>query len=46
MVNFIIVLVLILILGLSVAKIVSEKKKGHKCVGCPYSGNKNGGCNC
>ncbi len=44
MANIIIVLILLLIGGLAVSKIVSEKKKGAKCIGCPYSGK--GSCSC
>ena len=41
MANVIVSLVILGIVGLSIAKIVSEKKKGVKCIGCPYSGTKN-----
>lgn len=44
--NIIVGLVLILIFTASIAKIIIEKRKGVKCVGCPYSGNTNGSCNC
>ncbi len=36
--NVIAIIVLLLILGLAIAKIVSEKRKGVKCIGCPHSG--------
>ena len=33
------VLALVLILSLAIRYIVKEKKKGAKCIGCPYSGS-------
>ncbi len=36
--NFIIVAVLVLIVGLAALYIYKAKKKGRKCIGCPYSG--------
>ncbi|NCB01046.1 MAG: FeoB-associated Cys-rich membrane protein [Spirochaetia bacterium] len=42
MVNIIVVLVIALILGLSIAKMVRDKKKGVVCSGCsacPMSGS-------
>jgi len=48
MVDLIVGLVILSIASLSVWKYRSEKKKGAKCVGCPYS-PKNGdgsGCSC
>jgi len=47
--NIIVIIVIIAILGGAIAKLVSEKKKGAKCIGCPYSGTHNNGasgCNC
>jgi len=38
MANLIVSLVIIGIISLSIMKIISEKRKGVKCVGCPYSG--------
>ena len=35
--NFIVIAVVVLILGCAIAYIVKEKKKGVKCVGCPYA---------
>ncbi|MBB6482521.1 FeoB-associated Cys-rich membrane protein [Spirochaeta isovalerica] len=37
MANLIVSLIIISILSLSVLTIVREKRKGVKCVGCPYS---------
>lgn len=31
-------LALIVIVGLALRYIIKEKKKGNKCVGCPYAG--------
>lgn len=36
--NFVVALIILAILSLSIAKIVIEKRKGVKCVGCPHSG--------
>lgn len=45
--NLIVILVIALIVGLAIRKIVIEKKKGAKCVGCPYSvQNTSGGNGC
>lgn len=38
MVNFIFAAIIIAIVGLAVAYIVREKKRGVKCVGCPMAG--------
>ncbi len=35
--NVVAIIVLLLILGLAIAKIVIEKRKGVKCIGCPHS---------
>lgn len=37
--NLIVSLVILGIVSLAILKIVSEKRKGVKCVGCPYSGS-------
>ena len=46
--NIIPAAVLLAILGAAIAYIIREKKKGHKCVGCPYAKEcaraKQGGC--
>lgn len=33
-------LVILSILGLSIAKVIAEKRKGVRCIGCPYAGVK------
>jgi hypothetical protein len=33
------VIILVLIVFLAVRYIVKEKKKGNKCIGCPYAGD-------
>ncbi len=48
--NFIVIAVVLIILGCAVAYIVKAKKKGVKCVGCPYAetcgkGTENYSCN-
>lgn len=44
MANFIVALVIIAIIAMSVRKIVTEKKRGAKCVGCPYAGSNGNSC--
>lgn len=46
MANIVVVLVIIGIVSLSVKKIISEKRKGVKCVGCPLSGASGKKCSC
>lgn len=48
MANIIVILIILVITALSVTKIVIEKRKGVKCIGCPLSGssNKKSSCNC
>ena len=35
--NVIAVLIIIAILGISISKVVSDKRNGVKCMGCPHS---------
>lgn len=44
--NIILVLVISAIIIAAIAKIVIEKKKGAKCIGCPHAYSNNGKCNC
>ena len=46
--NFIIIAVLVVVLGLAALYVYRAKKKGQKCIGCPYSsdGKCGGSCNC
>lgn len=46
MANIIVGTVLLLIIGLSITKVIIEKRKGVKCIGCPHSGNKGSNCSC
>ena len=47
MANIIVGAVILAIIGLSTAKVISEKRKGVKCIGCPHAGsNKKGSCSC
>lgn len=49
MVNVIAVLVLLAILGAAGGYVYKAKKRGDKCVGCPYAkqcGAQSGGCPC
>ena len=43
MANVIVVAVILALMALAVRYIIREKKKGRKCIGCPYSGQC-GGC--
>lgn len=49
--NFLIIAVVVLVIGCAAAYIVKAKKKGVKCVGCPYAescgkGKNDCSCNC
>lgn len=37
MVDILIILILLLILGSAAWYVYKEKKKGNKCIGCPYA---------
>ena len=43
-VDYIIIVIVALILGLSAWFIWKSKKSGKKCIGCPDSGSCSGGC--
>lgn len=38
MANLIIVIILLIIVGAAILYIKKEKKKGIRCIGCPYAG--------
>lgn len=42
--NIIVIAILVIVVGAAVFYILKEKKKGKKCIGCPYSGNAS--CHC
>lgn len=44
MMNVVIVLILLFILGGASYYIYRSKKRGVKCIGCPYAGQCHGGC--
>ncbi len=44
--NIAILVVIAVILALAIAYIVRAKKKGVKCVGCPYAEGCSKGCGC
>lgn len=44
MIDLMIILVLLLIIGGAIAYIVKQKKKGVKCIGCPYAQTCSGHC--
>ncbi|NLM60436.1 MAG: hypothetical protein GX194_15280 [Clostridium sp.] len=43
--NLVVAIVILAIVAVSVTKIVIEKKRGAKCIGCPVS-KSSGGCCC
>ena len=43
-VDYIIIAIVVLILGLAVWFIRKSRKSGKKCIGCPDSGSCSGGC--
>ena len=44
MINFVLVLVIVIIVGVALAYIRKEKKRGVRCVGCPDGGICGGNC--
>ncbi len=44
--NIIVAVILVAIVVAAVAKIIVEKKKGAKCIGCPYGKGSEGGYGC
>ncbi len=47
--NIIILAILVIIIGTAIAYLVKAKKRGVKCVGCPYAeqcASKSSDCNC
>ena len=42
--NIVIIAVVIVAVGISAMYIYKSKKKGQKCIGCPYSNSCNGSC--
>jgi hypothetical protein len=44
--NIIVSLVILAIVCTAIAKIIIEKKKGSKCIGCPSSGTSKNNCGC
>ncbi|MFO7818855.1 MAG: hypothetical protein R6V17_01330 [Halanaerobacter sp.] len=46
MMNLIVAVVILTIITGATAKIIVEKRKGAKCIGCPYSGEDQSDCSC
>lgn len=44
--NILLFLIIAVIIGGALAKLVSDKKKGVPCSGCPYSKSAAGECSC
>ena len=45
-VEIIAVIAIVLIIGVAIAYIVKEKKRGNKCIGCPYAKECSNRCGC
>lgn len=43
--NFLIIAIVVLVVGLAALYIYKAKKKGKKCIGCPYASKCGGKCN-
>ncbi len=37
MTNIIVIAIVVLMVGLAIGYIIREKKRGRKCIGCPYA---------
>lgn len=46
MANIIVMIIILTIVMAAIYKIVIEKRKGAKCVGCPYSQTDGSSCSC
>ncbi len=46
MANIIVMIIILAIITIAIAKIVIEKRKGVKCIGCPYSKPCGSSCGC
>lgn len=47
MTDFIVIAVLLVAIGVAAGYIIKAKKRGQKCIGCPYSKScASGGCTC
>lgn len=44
--NIIVIMIIAAIICAAIAKIIIEKKKGVKCIGCPNSGTGKNQCGC
>ena len=44
--DYAVIAIIILLIGGAIFYIVSEKKKGKKCVGCPYADSCGKNCTC
>jgi hypothetical protein len=44
--NVIIIIALLIIVGGGAFYVIRAKKRGEKCIGCPYSKECKGGCHC
>ncbi len=46
MYNLIAIIIILIIVAASITKIIVEKRKGVKCIGCPYSHKGKNRCSC
>ncbi|MBO5683018.1 MAG: FeoB-associated Cys-rich membrane protein [Clostridia bacterium] len=44
--DIVVIFVVLAIIGGAIAYIIREKKRGKKCIGCPYSEGCGGRCGC
>jgi hypothetical protein len=44
--DVVVILVIALAVGGAIFYIIRAKKKGQKCIGCPYAKNCSGNCSC
>lgn len=42
--DWMVLIVIVLIVALAIGKIVIEKKRGNKCIGCPHGKDAGGTC--
>ena len=46
MIDIIVIPIICVVVGLAVGFIIKEKKRGKKCIGCPYASSCKSGCGC
>ena len=46
MTDYIVIAIVLVLAGLAAFYIIKQKKKGAKCIGCPYAKDCSGSCGC